>query len=115
MLLRGRNVSSRLFADICRRPGVELFNTFNYFLLLCYFDPMNQVPSNGRQRLGLLLCLTGSLSSAGAMLMVLIFYGVPYSSNWWWLMAAIWVACSFVPYVFVYPIEWVIKGYKSED
>ena len=73
-------------------------------------------PSNsGRRRLTILLsCLSGS-ACALAMAIVLIAFGPPYDSMWWWVMAAVLVGAFALPRLLVFPIEWVIAGYRQEN
>ena len=72
---------------------------------------MSEHSNRGRQRLRLLLsALNGSLCAL-AMATVLVLYGTPYDSLWWWVMGAVLAAAFLVAPLFVFPIEWVIKGY----
>ncbi len=76
---------------------------------------MQKLSNTGRRRLTVFLsCLSGA-SCALAMVMVLIVYGTPYDSLWWWVMAAILAGAFIVPRFLLYPIEWVITGYSNED
>jgi hypothetical protein len=49
------------------------------------------------------------------MVAVLIFYGAPYNSLWWFAMAAILLVVTLlVPRMLAPAIEWVIDGYKQD-
>lgn len=71
--------------------------------------------SVGRRRLRLLLGILGVLACAGAMGLVLWFYGQPYNPRWWWVMAAALGAAFFLPWLAVPGIEWVRAGYRQDD
>ncbi len=76
---------------------------------------MEKSSNSGRRRLTILLsCLSGG-ACALAMAMVLIVYGAPYDPMWWWVMAAMLLAAFALPRLLVFPIEWVIAGYRKED
>ena len=69
----------------------------------------------GRRRMVLLVSILGGGSCTLAMAAVLIFYGAPYNSLWWFVMAAILSVMIFVlPRVLAPAIEWVIDGYKKD-
>lgn len=70
----------------------------------------------GRGRMVLLVSVLGGGSCALAMAAVLVFYGPPYDSLWWFVMAAILLVVTFlVPRMVAPAIEWVIDGYRQEN
>lgn len=71
--------------------------------------------SIGRRRLGLLLSLLGLLATAGAMVLVLCFYGTPYNPMWWWVMGGALIASFFLPRLLVPAVEWVLEGYRRDQ
>ena len=70
--------------------------------------------NQGRRRLGILLStMSGGLCGL-AMIAVLIGYGTPYNSYWYWIMAGILGAAFFCPLLLLPAVEWVIKGYAID-
>ena len=69
--------------------------------------------SEGQRRLTLLLCGLGGAGCAGAMLLVLLFYGAPYEPYWWAVMAIVLALAFVVPRALVPIVEWVIDGYRE--
>ena len=69
----------------------------------------------GRRRLMLVLAPLGCGACLIAMGLLLVFYGTPYNPIWWWVMAALVIAASGLSCLLVYPIEWVMRGYRGED
>ena len=68
----------------------------------------------GRRRLRLVLCPLGGGLCAGAMALVVIFYGAPYNPLWWWAMAGVLAAATMAPLAVVPVVEWVIAGYLDD-
>ena len=76
---------------------------------------MEKLPREGRRRLIVLLSLLSGGTCAFAMAAVLIFYGTPYDTLWWWVMGAILAAAFAAGRILVIPVEWVIAGYRNGD
>ena len=61
--------------------------------------------------------MLGAMSvSVAALLMaaVLIVYGTPYNSLWWWVMLGILIAAAILPgFLLGRPIEWIFEGYRK--
>ena len=68
----------------------------------------------GRRRLIILLCGSSGITCTVLMAAILVGYGTPYNTMWWWVMAAILAAAWILPLVLVRPIEWVIAGYQAD-
>ncbi len=71
--------------------------------------------TEGRRRLKVLLSLTGGLTCAFLMAIVLLSYGPPFETYWWYVMAAILIAAFLGPMIYSRAIEWVIDGYKGSE
>lgn len=65
----------------------------------------------GRRRARIAFGVLGGVASAGAMALVLIFYGQPYDPVWWWVMGGILIAAVVVPVGLVPVFDWVMDGY----
>ena len=74
-------------------------------------SPSDAALQEGRRRLRLLLGSLGTAASAGAMGLVLVFYGLPYNPLWWAAMAAVLVAAGIVSGLCAPAVEWAAKGY----
>ncbi len=76
---------------------------------------MSELSNQGRQRLRLLLRVSGACVCVIAMDLVLVFYGTPFDPVWWWVMAAVLAAAVVMVPALAIPIEWVIKGYIDKE
>ncbi len=65
----------------------------------------------GRRRLRLFLGGFGAAACAAAMVIVLLFYGLPFNPLWWAAMAASLIAAAVVSGLCAPLVEWVAKGY----
>lgn len=74
---------------------------------------METKPMTGRRRLRVLLSLTGGLTCAALMAAVLLIYGPPFETDWWWAMAGILAAAFLVPLLYARAVDWVIDGYGA--
>lgn len=70
--------------------------------------------NKGRRRLSILLCGLSGATCIASMIAVLLLYGTPYNSLWWWIMVAIVIAAFLLPLALVSAIEWVMDGYREE-
>ena len=76
---------------------------------------MTSTVRSGRSRLAICLCLFFGGLCFALMATLLIVYGPPWDGIWWLVMAIILFAACSLPYLLVYPIEWVIDGYRQQD
>ena len=49
------------------------------------------------------------------MVLVLLFYGLPFNPMWWAAMAVVLVAASVISALFAPLVEWVAKCYVDPD
>ncbi len=77
--------------------------------------PRGPAPREGRRRLRLLLGSLGAAACALAMVLVLVFYGLPFNPLWWAAMASILVAAGVVSGLCASLVEWAAKGYLERD
>ncbi len=68
----------------------------------------------GRKRFGLVVGATSGLVCAILMALVLVVYGTPYNGVWWLIMLVILFAACVGPRLLVYPLEWVLDGYRRD-
>ena len=68
----------------------------------------------GRWRLQMLLSVVGGSICIALMAVVVWVYKAPYNLNWWWVMGAILGLAILVPRTLVFPVEWVIEGYRAD-
>ena len=68
----------------------------------------------GRWRLQLVLSVVGGTICIALMATILWVYKAPYNPSWWWVMGAILGLAILVPRLLVFPVEWVIEGYRRD-
>ena len=71
--------------------------------------------SIGRRRLRIVLAVLGFAGCPTAMVLVVAFYGAPYTPAWWWVMAAVRAAATVIPPLLAPAIEWVLDGYRQDS
>ena len=77
--------------------------------------PKGSALQEGRRRLRLFLAGFGGAACAAAMVLVLLFYGLPFNPMWWAAMAVVLVAAAVISALFAPLVEWVAKGYLEPD
>lgn len=70
--------------------------------------------SVGRRRLRILLAGLGFAACAMTMSLVVVFYGPPYNSMWWGIMAAILGLATLLASLLAPLVDWVIAGYRQD-
>ncbi len=73
--------------------------------------PKDSALREGRRRLRLFLGGLGAAACAAAMVVVLVFYGLPFNPMWWAVMATTVLAAAVASGLCAPLVEWVAEGY----
>ena len=71
--------------------------------------------ATGRRRLRMLLSFSFGGVTTFAIVLVLLGYKLPYDPLWWYALGFIALAAFLAPLLLVPAIEWVMRGYASDD